>query len=188
MMCPIRLIRATIVAVPVLLLLQQATTAQGLPEPTEHHKLLKNDVGTWDVECKLWMSPDADPMPFKGVETNRLLTGGLWVISDFKSEMGSEKFEGHGVLGYDPFKKKYVGGWVDCMSPSPSLMEGTYDADSKTMTMYSEGRDPETGKVVKSKSVGLYTGDDTRVFKMYMINDDGTEWKMMEMNYTRRKK
>ncbi|MBN1853466.1 MAG: DUF1579 domain-containing protein [Pirellulales bacterium] len=177
----------TIITFSIPWIMQPTANAQGyVPEPSEHHKVLMNDVGTWDVEYKLWTTPDAEPATFKATENNRSLEGGMWIISDFTSQMGTNKFEGHGVIGYDPFKKKYVGGWVDSMNPLPSLMEGTYDAKTKTMTMVSETRNPETGDLVKSRNVTRYTGEDTRVFQMYMT-ENGSEWKVMEGQYTRKK-
>ena len=68
---------------------------------------------------------------FKAVEKNRLLEGGLWIISDYVAELGSMKFEGHGIIGYNPEKKRYVGTWVDNMTPMISPMEGTYDVEKK---------------------------------------------------------
>ena len=42
-------------------------------------------------------------------------------------------------------------------------MEGTYDADTHTVTMYGKGTDM-SGKPYESKSTTKYTSDDERVF------------------------
>ena len=52
------------------------------------------------------------------------MTGGLWVLSKFEGDFGGMKFEGRGQFGYDPIKKKYVGTWIDSMSPTLSVLEG----------------------------------------------------------------
>ena len=152
---------------------------------TKHHKLLHADVGTWNVDCKMWISPEAEPVSFQGVEKNRLLEGGLWLVSEFTSQFGPQKYEGHGVFGYDTEKEKFVGIWIDSMQTSMSKSEGTYDPETKTMTMYSKAADPATGKMVDTKGVGKSIDDDHRHFEMFAKGADGKYWKTMEMKYTR---
>jgi hypothetical protein len=92
-------------------------------------------------------------------------------------------------LGYDPIKKKYVGTWIDTISPFLQTMEGTYDEKTKTSTMMATGVDMATGKESKSKMVTRHVSADERVFEM-MMPVEGKEnewWKMMEVKYTRRK-
>src|SRR5207237_6024874 len=84
-----------------------------IPKPGPEHEILKKDVGVWDATVETTMEPGGKPNVTKGVETNTLLGGGLWMVQDFKGEFMGVPFQGHGVAGYDPFKKKYVGTWVD---------------------------------------------------------------------------
>ena len=56
-------------------------------------------------------------MESKGIEKNELLKGGLWLISRFEGEVVGTPFTGIGTFGYDPAEKKYVGTWVDTMTP-----------------------------------------------------------------------
>lgn len=165
-------------------------SVSAVPSPvTEHHEILKRDVGLWDAEVTIWpQGPQAEPVSSTGVETNRLMGDGLWLISNFKGEAGGQKFEGHGQFGYDPIRRKYVGTWVDSMSPFLNTMEGTYDPSSQTLTMISEGRDPQTGKTVKSKSEARYVDEDHRTFSMSMANPAKPDEfvKVMQIDYTRR--
>src|SRR5262249_28295744 len=129
------------------------------------------------------------PTTSKGTETNTVLRGGLWLVSEFKGEFGGMPFEGRGQFGYDPLKKKYIGSWIDSMSPSLSILEGTYDAKTKTMTYVSDGFDPATKSKYTQKMVTTTKGDGTRVFTLYMSSAEtgGKEVKFMEVTYTRRK-
>ena len=52
--------------------------------------------------------PDSEPSVSKGVEVDKLMPGGLWLMNDFEGEFGGMAFHGHGVNGYDTQKKKYV--------------------------------------------------------------------------------
>ena len=93
--------------------------------------------------------------------------------------MGGQKFVGHGQMGYDPAKKKFIGTWVDSMSTSLAQMDGTYDEATKELTMVMTMADPATGKDTKAKTVSKYMDDNTRQFTMYMetpgVGDGWTE-------------
>jgi hypothetical protein len=154
-----------------------------LPKPGPEHEVLKNDAGVWDATVEM-LGPGA-PNVSKGVETNTML-GGLWLVTDFKSEMMSQPFQGHGVAGYDPARKKYVGTWVDSMSTGLQISESSYDASKKTMTGWIEGPDM-SGKTAKMKAVTEYKDPDTRVFTMYFPGPDGKEAPGMRITYKRRK-
>lgn len=159
-----------------------------MPQPTKHHEVLKGEVGVWDAEVAFWMAgPDAEPARSQAVETNRLI-GGMWVISDFEGTFGGMKFLGHGQLGYDPAKKKYVGTWVDGMAPTLMLMEGTYDEDTQTMIMFSEGVDPQTGKMQTMRNTTRYLSDDEKIMTMATAPAGSDAFvKVMEIRYKRRK-
>ena len=154
-----------------------------MPKPGPEHELLKKDVGTWDATVEMLMPPAP---PSKGVETNTLGPGGLWLINDFKSAMMGAPFQGHGITGWDPAKKKYVGTWVDSMSTSLSVTESTYTAADRSMTGYINTVGPDGGPM-KLKAVTQMKDDDTRVFTMYMPGPDGKEAASMRITYKRRK-
>jgi hypothetical protein len=158
---------------------------------TEEHKIFKTDVGAWDTVMKIYpQGPDGPAIESKGEETNQLLGNGMWLLSFYKGDIGGTAFEGHGTFGYDPKKKKYTGTWIDNMKPTMDTMEGDYDPKTKTLTMYSESIDPETGKPMKMKNVGKFIDNNTRTFTMYTLAPGTKDQyvKMMEIHYTRKKK
>lgn len=158
-----------------------------IPQPTKEHKLLKHGVGTWDATMKIWTKPGAEPFESKAVEKSQLLPGGFWLLSRFDGLMGQMKFSGHGVFGYDPTEKKYIGTWIDNMNPHLFTMKGDYDEATKTLTMTGENRGPD-GKIQKAKEVSRILDDDTRHFELHIEGDDGKFFKMMEVDYKRRPK
>ena len=150
-----------------------AAMAQGPPQPTEEHKVLEQEVGTWNAKGKMWMPGSSEATEFEGVETNRSI-GGMWIVSDFKGNFFGQPFEGHATMGYNLKTKKYVGRWMDNMSAYTSEMEGTYDADTKTLTMNSSGVDAATGNSTKGKNVvvpipKLMTSTDVSYILPYQI-------------------
>ncbi len=174
-----------------LVVLSLATTslhAQGpMPQVTAEHAGLAHEIGVWDADTKMWMAPGAEPMASKAVETNKML-GKMWMVSEFRGEVMGMTFVGHGQFGYDPQKKKYVGTWIDTFSPHLSVMEGTMDEATKTLTMMSKGFDPMLGKEVTSKMVSTMIDKDHKKFQIFMPVEgkEGEWWKKMEIEYTRR--
>lgn len=157
-------------------------------KPTPEHALLKREVGTWDAAMSLFMGgPDAPPAKYKAVETVKLIEGGLWSIGEYRGEFLGREFVGRSMMGYDPDKKKYVASWVDNATPRLMLLEGTYDEAKRTLTMFTESKDPATGQPVKEKHTHHFQDDDHRVFRMYQPGPDGKDAMIMEVVYTRRK-
>lgn len=177
---------AAILGLPAMALAQEDSP---VPKPSAEHKILAEDEGTWDATVKSFMAgPDAKPTVTKGTEVNTVLPGGLWVLSKFEGSFGGVKFEGRGQFGYDPAKKKYIGSWIDSMSPTLAVLEGNYDARTKTMTYTGDGYDPNTKAKYTQKMVTTMKDDGTRVFTLYMKFDGaGEEIKFMEVDYTKRK-
>jgi len=153
-----------------------------MPTPGPEHEMLRKDVGTWDATVEMFMAPGAPPEVSKGTETVTMM-GGFWQLTEFKSEMMGQPFEGRGATGYDPVKKKYVGTWVDTMTPGYYTVEGTYSAATKTLTAVMEGPDP-SGAVTKTKETTEWKDADNRVFTMY--GPDG-QTVGMRISYKRRK-
>lgn len=151
--------------------------AQEMPKPGPEHEHLKKYVGTWDATMKM------GGMDSKCTSTYKADLGGFWLSSTFDGEILGMKFQGKGMDGYDPAKKKYVSTWCDSMSPTMMVMEGAYDKDKKTLTMEGDGMGPD-GKPAKNKSVTIWKDDDNYVFHMYM--GDAKE-PMFTIEYKRKK-
>jgi hypothetical protein len=137
--------------------------AQQPPKPGPEHSQLKKMEGTWDTTMKMEGKEE------KGVATFKMDVNGLWLYSTFDGTMGGEKFSGRGFDSYDQEKKKFTGVWVDSMSTTPMVFEGTYDPASKAKTMLTEGPGMD-GPKTKYRMVTKMTDDNTMNFAMYMGN------------------
>lgn len=149
-------------------------------KPGPEHDVLKHMAGMWDAEVKFGEFP-----PSKGTMDAKLDLGGLWIVSDFKGEMGpGMTFTGHEVFGWDSAKKKYVGCWVDSMSTNMSISEGTWDAATKTMTSTGQGVDM-SGQPATMTQVVKVEDADHHTFTMHMGGADTPA--LMTIKYTRKK-
>jgi hypothetical protein len=183
-----RWLLAALVLTTVASLCARAQDAPQYMTPTRQHEAMARDVGVWDGETTTWSAPGAEPTKDKGAETNKML-GKLWLTSEYKGTFMGQEFIGHMQLGYDPLKKKYVGTWVDTVSPFLFTLEGDYDVASHTLTMMMHGTSAMTGQPETAKAVTRYIDDNNKVFEMHMPveGQEGQWWKMFEIKYTRRK-
>ncbi len=149
-------------------------------EVSEHHRVLEQMVGKWDATMSM-MGAES-----KGEYEVKLGPGGLWTVEDFKGDFGGMSFSGHGVNGYDPSKKKYVGIWVDSMTTSLTTFEGTYDKAKNCLTFDVTTKDP-SGTEMRQIHRTTFRSKDAMTFEMLMPQDDGTEMAMMTIEYTRKK-
>jgi hypothetical protein len=157
-----------------------------LSQVSNEHKFLHKDVGTWDATMRIFPAEGAEPIESKGTETSELFQGGMWLVSQFKGEIFGMPFSGMGTMGYDPVDKKYVGTWVDSISPHLTLLKGEYDPASKTLTSIAEGRDFQTGQVTQSKHITRYIDENTRTFEIHAKEGGEKERKVLEIHYKRR--
>jgi hypothetical protein len=111
--------------------------------------------------------------------------GGFWLTEEFKGEAAGSKFEGRGTTGYDPFKKKYVGTWIDSMNPTMMVVESNYDADGKRFTGTGTGTEWD-GKPMNLKTTYDIKDADNFVFTMYHVVD-GKEQEAFKITYQRKK-
>lgn len=154
---------------------QDAPMAQAGKE----HKWLATHAGDYTAKVGGMMGES------EGTNKIESVLGGLWIVTHFESSMMGQPFKGMEIMGYDPGKEKFVSVWVDSMSTTLSPMEGTYDAEAKTLTMkgQSVGQDGEVGEMVnvtEYKESGM-------AFTMSMAGPDGGLMPMMTIDYTRKK-
>jgi hypothetical protein len=165
-----------------LAVMARPVAAQEPGKPGPEHQMLKKFEGQWDATMTFTGAPGQS----KARASYKLGLGGLWLEHHFKGDFGGMAFEGRGITGYDPRKKKYVSMWVDSMEPWMLTMEGNFAKDGKTYTETGEsvGMDGQPEKV---KSVFEFKDQDTIVFTMYKVADNKDQ-QMMQITYKRQKK
>jgi hypothetical protein len=154
--------------------------AQGPAKPGPEHEMLKKFEGQWDAAVSFTGGES------KATATYKLGLGGFWLLLNFKGEFGGAPFEGRGVMGYDPNKKKYVSTWIDSGEPFLTMTEGRFDKEGKTFTETGESVGMD-GKPQKIKSVYEFKDKDSFVFTMYKVAD-GKDEQLLKITYTRKKK
>ncbi len=154
-----------------------------LPPPQEltpEHRVLEKDVGAWDARVVIRL-PGQPESVTAGEMHARLVAGGRWLVSDFSNETG---FAGHGLVGWDPVRRRYVGFWADSASPCLHELEGEWDAGRRAMTMQARTTMPG-GQALVMRQVTESIADDRQVFRSFMPTPSG-EHEIMTIEYSRR--
>jgi hypothetical protein len=153
--------------------------------PGDAHKWLEPVVGTWDAKITMWMAPGAPPQESTGTSENRWVLGGRFVEQRYEGNFMGQPFSGLGYTGYDNYKKKYVGTWMDTMGTMIMTSQG--DAAGKSLAMTSTIDDIMTGKATTVKSEVKILAPDHHIMEMWGPDPTGKQYKTMEIHYTRKK-
>lgn len=155
--------------------------------PGEAHKKLSSMAGTWNTKVTMWMQPGAPPQVSTGTSTNKWVLGGRWMQETFDGTFMGKPFHGVGYTGYDNVKEQYVGTWMDTASTAVMTSMGKAE-DDKTYSFTSTIDDPLTKKPMDMKTKVTVTDKNHHTMEMWGPAPDGTQFKMMEITYTRKKK
>lgn len=156
--------------------------------PGDVHKMMASSDGAWDAEVTSWMADGAPPSVSKATATNKMIMDGRYQMTEFNGEMMGAPFNGMGVLAYDNYSKTFKNTWIDNMGTGIMVMEGPWDAATKSMTLTGKYTNPANGIECDMKEV--FTMADENNQKMEMWGPDqatGKQYKTMEIKFTRKK-
>lgn len=157
-----------------------------LATPGPQHAQLAKMAGTWDVTGLMWMDPSQEPIPSQGTAKVTSILGGRYLVQDYDGQMMGEAFQGHGLTGFDNFKKEWWNVWVDTWGTSYLLERGPDVAEGKPCEMKGTWESP-MGKT-ESRSVMTIVSDDEHKLEMFGSMMPGQpETKFFELVYKRRK-
>ena len=154
-------------------------------QPGEHHTQMNACVGTWKTVMKMFGMNGNLLCTTEGTAERKWILAGRFIQEDYRD---TNSFAGIFTIGFDNMREKYVSTWCDNMSTAMMVMEGTCDAATKTVTLYSaESKCPMTGKQVKCKSVMKVVDENTEFMEMFGVDcASGKQFKMMDVTYTRK--
>ncbi|MEJ2617463.1 MAG: DUF1579 domain-containing protein [Ignavibacteriaceae bacterium] len=161
---------------------QQAWMEYMTPGPM--HEMMAKTAGDWKTTIKYWMDSSGDPMVSEGTSKSEMILGGRYLKETSNSTVMGMPMEGISITGYDNSTKEFTSVWIDNMGTGTTVAKGTYDEETKTITLYGSMVDPMTGKDTKYREVINIVDDNHHVFEMY-VDQDGQEVKNMEVEYTR---
>lgn len=164
-----------------------------LSKLNDNHKVLASTAGTFSYVVKMWMDPKGNPSESTGSATRKAIMDGRYVTGEYSGsfkmpgadgKMKDTNFKGMSLDAYDNVKQKFVSSWIDNMGTGIMMLDGTYDAATKTFT-YAGDYEMMPGMKAKVREVIKIT-DKGMTMEYYEDRGQG-EMKSMEINYTRKK-
>src|SRR5690349_2483748 len=96
-------------------------------------QIIAMEAGTWDADITFPSNEAGKPDgKAKGVQVNRLRSGGIWIINEFS--VAGTPYEGTGVWGFDRTTGRFSGIWVDNNDQQIRMDDGRWDEATKTIT------------------------------------------------------
>lgn len=156
--------------------------------PTEPHKKMASESGTWTEDLTFWMSPDdKNPQKYTATAEFKMLLNGRYQEQRHKGKMMGMDFEGISTLAYNNASGEYTSTWIDNMGTGMMIASGKYDEASKSTTFLGEMIDPMTKKSKKVRQVVTIIDDNTQKMESFDEAPNGKEFKSMEILMKRKK-
>lgn len=158
-----------------------ALTIPGAP-----HELLEGTVGEWILTIRIWRTPDTEPVETTGSAVGRWILGDRFVETTYQGEIMERPFEGLRIEGYEKAAENYVSTWRDNLGTHTLVFRGNCVDDCKVREMVASFLDPVSKTQLRIKGVTTLTSNNSYSYESFIIMPDGTEFKNMELEATRR--
>jgi hypothetical protein len=153
--------------------------------PSASHKMMAEDVGTWNCDMTFWMEPGGKPEKATSTADIKMILGGRYQESNYKGMMMGAPFEGKATLAYNNASEEFTTTFIDNMGTGMMVAMGKYDEGSKSMELKGDMVNFMNGKKTPYREV--YTIVDANTRKMEMFDTkNGQEYKSMEIMMTRK--
>jgi len=152
--------------------------------PTPEHALVLRDAGAWSTQMLNRPRPGGGSSSARGRETDTVCCGGNFLVTDHLADSKKEPFAGHGILGYDPDRKRYVLASVDTADATLEVHEGEYDAAGDTLTFRFDAADGRGGTTA-TREVLQWKGPDQRTLTVLAPGVGGRDQAGMTIKYRR---
>jgi hypothetical protein len=155
--------------------------------PAKDHEWLKQLVGEWDVQWKMYMQPDQPPAESAGSDSVRAI-GEHWIVAETRTTMMGAPYRGILSLGYNPQKKQFNGTWIDSFGGQLWVYKGTLNDAGDTLTLETEGPSLQVpDKTARYREIIQFTSKDSRTFTSSFEGEDGKWVRILTIEYRRKK-
>jgi hypothetical protein len=148
--------------------------------PGENHKVLDALAGEWAGEWKIWWQPGQAPDVSSGTVKREWILGGRYLEERVEATSPMGTFSGVGYSAYNNIDGLYEFIWMDSMSTGISFETGTYNPETKVLTVQNRHRDPATGRVMTGWGKLDLSNPDRQTYVGYTTRADGKEYKSFE--------
>ena len=153
---------------------------QAYATPGAPHKLMTEEVGTWNCEMTFWYEPNGKPEKSTSVANIKMILGGRYQEGNYVGKIMGAPFEGKSTLAYNNASKEYTTTFIDNMGTGMMVATGKYDEGTKSMEFKGEVVNPVSGKKTPYREIYTIVDATTRKMEMFDVKD-GAEYKSMEI-------
>lgn len=153
--------------------------------PGNPHKMMADEVGTWNCDMTFWSEANGKPEKATSIAVIRMILGGRYQEADYKGTMMGQPFEGKSTLAYNNASEEYTTTFIDNMGTGMMVAMGKYDENKKSMELKGEMVNPVNGKKTPYREVYTIVDPKTRKMEMYDVKN-GSEYKSMEIVMTKK--
>jgi hypothetical protein len=164
---------------------ERAAAWEKAAAPGEHHQLLEQMAGEFDVTVKYWAMPDEPVAESKGTCTNEMILGGRYLQQTYKGAFRGGTIEGKGIIGYDNVGQKFMQMWIDSASTDVLLTEGPAQPGKKVIAGTGAFTDTWTGQKGKLRTVTTLVDAKTIRYELFKPRG-GKEARVLEITYSRK--
>ncbi|MFC0781040.1 DUF1579 domain-containing protein [Flavobacterium sp. HJSW_4] len=148
--------------------------------PGNPHKMMADEVGTWNCDMTFWTEPNGKAEKSTTTAEIKMVLGGRYQEAVYKGTMMGQPFEGKSTLAYNNASQEYTTTFIDNMGTGMMVAMGKYNEAAKSMEFKGEMVNPVNGE--KSPYREVYTIVDPKTRKMEMFDmKNGSEYKSMEI-------
>jgi uncharacterized protein DUF1579 len=164
----------------------------GKASEANHVNVLGQLAGDWYYTAAIWAVPGAEPRRTTGTVTNQMVMENRFLSSKVGGflDLGGQKvlLTGQGYLGYDNSKKSFTSVWFDTMTTGMMIGGGQYDKKDNAIKETGQFTNPLTGREERFRSELQFTDAENYKRTIFVIGKSGKESKLMEFDYSKRKK
>ena len=154
--------------------------------PGDQHAMMAKGAGEWNVKNTYWFMPGAEPQVSEGTASAEMILGGRYLLTNHHGTVMGMPFEGMSIEAYDNAAEKFVSIWIDNMGTGLAVAEGNFDAETGLLVYEGSMTDPMTKEDAWFKETFNHVDENTMVMEMFMKAPDGSEFKNMEITFTRK--
>ncbi len=153
---------------------------------TEHHENLRQYVGKYDLDIKMWL-PGAPPISSKGSAEISWAIKDRWLVNRAKGVMMGQSYESFSLHGYDSYAKNNVSATVSSMDNSLNVTRGVIvDPTGKLAVEYGTLNEYLTDELNKPlKTVFRSITEDQFVLEIWDLGVGEAGIKVVEYTYNR---
>lgn len=148
--------------------------------PGNSHKMMADEIGTWNCDMTFWMEPKGKPEKATSTANIKMILGGRYQETNYQGKMMGQSFEGKSTLAYNNASKEYTTTFIDNMGTGMLVAIGKYIENTKSIEFKGDMINPLNGKKTPYREIYTIVDAKTRKMEMFEVKK-GEEYKSMEI-------